>query len=97
MTLNGKPVKFLFRPPTRAEYEHVLAQLFKRGYVFDPNSRCSSVEDVWSRWKYLDTDYPFLAVYEGTNVTDAFSTLDKVYLKQVCPIPFVDSLPTFAI
>jgi hypothetical protein len=97
MTLNSKPVKFLFRPPTRAEYEHVLTQLFKRGYVFDPNSRCTDITDVWACWRNLDTDYPFLAVYEGTNATDAFSTLDKVYRKQISPVPFVDSLPTFAI
>jgi hypothetical protein len=97
MTINNKKIRFLFRPPTRAEYEHVLTELFKRGYVFDPNSRCTDINDVWSCWRYLENDYPFLAMYEGTNVTDAYSTLDKVYHRVITPVPTVDSLAPFAI
>jgi hypothetical protein len=87
----------MFRPPTRSEYEHILNQLFQRGYVLDPNARCTNVEEVWQRWRHLDTDYPFLCMYEGTNVLDAFSTLDKSYQKELAPTPVVDTFPAYSV
>jgi hypothetical protein len=99
MTINSKKLKlkFVFRPPTRAEYEHVLTQLFKRGYVFDPNSRCTDVTEVWSRWRHLETDYPFLALYEGTNVLDSYAALDKSYHRFITHVPTVETIAPFTI
>jgi hypothetical protein len=97
MSLNNKKVKIIFHPPTRAEYEHTLNQLFKRGYVFDANARCTNIVEVWRRWGHLESDYPFLAVYEGTNVTDSFSTLEQRERKLILPVPLVDTLPAFSV